>query len=98
MTTKIKSAEHLEEHELNKLLKYLTIKEEWLYYVIVRLGISTALRFSDLSRLKWLDILNKDTIVLNEKKTGKRREIPPNKDLRDKLNVINEKMDSPQSD
>ena len=58
MTSRIKSAEHLEEHELNKLLKHLSKNEEWLYYLIVRLGVSTALRFSDLSQIKWLDILN----------------------------------------
>jgi integrase len=51
MTSRIKSAEHLEEHELNKLLKHLSKNEEWLYYLIVRLGVSTALRFSDLSIL-----------------------------------------------
>ena len=52
LTTKIKSAEHLEEHELNKILKHLSKNEEWLYYLIVRLGVSTALRFSDLSQIK----------------------------------------------
>jgi integrase len=97
-TTKIKSAEHLEEHELNKILKHLSKNEEWLYYLIVRLGISTALRFSDLSRLTWMEILNKNVLVLNEKKTGKRREIPLNKELSAKLIQIYNKLGSPQTD
>ena len=57
MTTKLKSAEHLEELELNKLLKYLHKNELWVYYILVRLGVSTALRYSDLSRVRWVDVL-----------------------------------------
>ena len=63
-TTKIKSAEHLEEHELNKLLKYLSKNENWMYYTIVRLGVSTALRFSDLSKIRWSDILQKEALII----------------------------------
>ena len=95
LSTKIKSAEHLEEHELNKLLKHLYKNEEWLYYIIVRLGISTALRFSDLSKIKWSDILNKEVLILNEKKTGKRREIPLGKELLENLNNTYKKMGFP---
>ena len=95
MTSRIKSAEHLEEHELNKLLRHLSKSEEWLYYLIVRLGVSTALRFSDLSQLKWIDILNKDNLFLNEKKTGKRREIPLGKEISENLKQIHKKLCSP---
>jgi integrase len=95
LTTKIKSAEHLEEHELNKILKYLCHNEEWLYYLIVRLGVSTALRFSDLSQIKWSDILNNEVLQLNEKKTGKRREIPIGRELSENLRNIYKKMGSP---
>jgi integrase len=71
MTTKLKSAEHLEEQELNKLLKYLYQNQKWTYYILVRLGVSTALRYSDLSRITWEMVLNKQTILIKEKKTGK---------------------------
>ena len=92
LTTKIKSAEHLEEHELNKILKHLSKNEEWLYYLIVRLGVSTALRFSDLSQIKWSDVLNKEVLLLNEKKTGKRREIPLGKELSENLKLTYKKL------
>ena len=59
MTTKIKAAQHLDEQELNKLLKYLSKNQLWTYYIMVRLGVSTALRFSDLSSLTWGDVLHK---------------------------------------
>ena len=68
MTTKIKSAESLEELELNKLLKYLSQNEHWVYYLIVRLGVSTALRFSDLSRIKWIEVLEKLIALVSEGK------------------------------
>jgi len=95
MTSKIKSAEHLEENELNKLLKHLSKNNEWLYYTIVRLGVSTALRFSDLSQIRWCDVLNKDILIVNEKKTGKRREIPLGKELTENLIFLYGKLGQP---
>ena len=71
MTTKLKSAEHLEEQELNKLLKYLSQNQLWIYYLLVRLGVSTALRYSDLSRITWEMVLGKQKLLIKEKKTGK---------------------------
>lgn len=73
MTTKIKAAQHLDEQELNKLLKYLSRNQLWTYYIMVRLGVSTALRFSDLSSLTWGDVLHKQKITIKEKKTKKTR-------------------------
>ena len=98
MVTKIKSAESLEEHELNKLLKYLAQNEHWVYYLVVRLGVSTALRFSDLSRIKWNDVLGKKTLVICEKKTGKVREIPIAPELSQNLLSIYRKLGEPISD
>ena len=69
MTTKIKAAQHLDEQELNKLLRYLSKNQLWTYYIMVRLGVSTALRFSDLSCLKWENVLHKRIITIKEKKT-----------------------------
>ena len=96
MILTIKSAEHLEEQELNKLLKYLNSTKNWEYYIIVRLGVSTALRFSDLSRLRWEDVLNKDNILVKEVKTGKIREIPIHSELQLKLNFIYNQLEKPK--
>jgi len=95
MTTKLKSSEHLEEIELNKLLKYLYQNELWVYYILVRLGVSTALRYSDLSRICWKDVLNQPTLTLKEKKTTKVREIPIQPELQDTLLKVYIKMGSP---
>lgn len=98
MTTKLKSAEHLEELELNKLLKYLYQNQLWIYYLLVRLGVSTALRYSDLSRVRWVDVLNKETLTLREKKTAKVREIPLKSELGDTLSKIYLKMGCPDKE
>jgi len=98
MATKIKSAEHLEEFEVNKLLKYLHQNELWNYYILVRLGISTALRFSDLSQIRWREFLGKEKMTIKEKKTGKVREIPLHTDLVENLTSVYLKVGSPHQD
>ena len=98
MTTKIKAAQHLDEQELNKLLKYLSKNQLWTYYIMVRLGVSTALRFSDLSSLTWGDVLHKQKITIKEKKTQKTREIPICAELQGVLLDIHSKLKKPQLD
>jgi integrase len=95
MTTKSKTSEHLEEQELNKLLKYLYQNEEWTYYLFVRLGVSTALRYSDLSKITWSQVLNQEMLIIKEKKTGKTREIPIQPELTEKINLMYEKLNRP---
>jgi integrase len=95
MTTKSKTSEHLEEQELNKLLKYLYQNEEWTYYLFVRLGVSTALRYSDLSKITWSQVLNQEKLIIKEKKTGKTREIPIQPELTEKINLMFEKLNRP---
>ena len=90
-----KSAEHLEEVELNKLLKFLYQNQLWTYYLLVKLGVSTALRYSDLSQLKWFDVLNKTNLLIREKKTKKVREIPISTELLENLKKIYLRMGSP---
>lgn len=97
--SQIKSAQHLDEDEVNKLLKYLSKQNLWEYYLMVRLGISTALRFSDLSRITWEDVVGRERFFVVEKKTGKKREIPLGMELRMILNTVYKKLgDPPLSD
>jgi integrase len=98
MNTKLKSAEHLEENELNRLLKYLNKNDNQLYYLLVRLGISTALRYSDLSRITWSMVLNKSILFLREKKTNKVREIPIPIELQETIKKSYLKLGSQEPD
>lgn len=96
MITKIKSAQHLNELELNKLLKYLLQNQLWTYYILVRLGVSTALRFRDLSSLNWEDVLHRKKIIITESKTKKTREIPLGANLQKVLLEIYSRMEKPK--
>ena len=96
MATKIKAAQHLDEQELNKLLKYLLKNKLWTYYIMVRLGVSTALRFSDLSSLAWGDVMHKQKITIREKKTKKTREIPISVELQKLLLDTHTKLKNPE--
>jgi integrase len=98
MNTKLKSAEHLEENELTRLLKYLNKNDNQLYYLLVRLGISTALRYSDLSRITWSMVLNKTVLLLREKKTNKVREIPIPIELQETIRKSYLKLGSQEPD
>lgn len=96
MSTKIKAAQFLDELELNKLLKYLSRNQLWTYYIMVRLGVSTALRFGDLSGLKWEDVIGKNVIIIKEKKTGKIREVPLGMELRQILQATYFNLGKPE--
>jgi integrase len=47
----------------------------WKMALLIEVGFRTLLRYSDISRFTWENVLNKDELVLNEKKTGKKRSI-----------------------
>lgn len=70
----------------------LLADKKYKYYALFTLGINTGLRISDLLSLKWEDILNSrgkitDRIILFEKKTRKRAEIPLNKTVQGALSL-----------
>ena len=72
---KYTTSDFLTPEELNRAIKYFHRNNQPKMALLLEFGSKTLLRYSDLSRLKWIDILNKESIVINEKKTGKRREI-----------------------
>ena len=92
------TADYLTPDELNRLLKYLANNEKWFYYLIVRIGVSTALRFSDLIQLTWVDLLGKSDLEIKEQKTGKIRSIPLSKELSALISGIYDKMGKPNKD
>jgi integrase len=59
------------------------------------LGVSTALRYSDLSRITWEMVLGKQSLLIKEKKTGKMREIPLQDELVEILYKVYLKLGSP---
>ena len=92
MTTSIyKTSDYLTTDELHRLIRYFKKLGNLRMCLLIEFGVKTLLRYSDLSRIQWVDILGKETLVLNEKKTNKRREITIGKSLRESIdNTYNE--------
>ena len=70
--------------ELKKLANYFLKKGELRNYVLIVMGVYTALRVSDLLKLRWTDVYDferkqyKSHITLTEQKTGKEKVIALN--------------------
>lgn len=63
--------------DIKNLENYFYQREEYGNYLLVVMGLNTALRISDLLKIKWQDVYNKETkqflthVHLTEQKTGK---------------------------
>ena len=74
-TTIEKTSDYLTTDELKRLNRYFRNAKNYQMALLIEFGFRTLLRYSDISRLTWENVLNKDELVLNEKKTGKKRTI-----------------------
>lgn len=70
------TADYLQWNEAMQLVKKLYRDGRYRDSLLLATGFMTGLRISDILRLTFADILNGDMLIINEKKTGKRREIP----------------------
>lgn len=86
--------------DIKKLKIYFIKRKEYRNYLLITIGLNTALRISDILRLKFGDIYNYETgrfkshIVINEKKTGKTQNIFINKQVINALKVYGYKKRS----
>jgi integrase len=83
---------YLEWSEVQYLIQRLEKDEDYKYCLLVSTGVYTGLRISDLLGLRYCDIIDNDKLVLNEKKTNKRREIKINTDLKELVIRISKKL------
>ncbi len=70
------TADYLQWSEAMMLVKKTFRDSRYRDSLLLATGFMTGLRISDILRLTFADILNGDMLIINEKKTGKRREIP----------------------
>ena len=90
-----KTSDYLSTEELRKLNRYFQNQKNYSMALIIEFGFRTLLRFSDLERFKWEDILNMDELTLNEKKTNKRRAIKVGEVLRELITKYYSEMENP---
>ena len=70
------TADYLQWTEAMTLVKKMYRDKLYRDSILIATGCMTGLRISDILRLTYADILDNDILTINEKKTGKRREIP----------------------
>ena len=78
----ITTADYMPWSEMSNLVRKLYRDGNVRLSLLVLTGCFTGLRVSDLLRLTWGDILTNDKLLIVEKKTGKRREIGVNRQLK----------------
>ena len=99
MTSTIyKTSDYLSTDELHRLIRYFKKLGNLRMCLLIEFGVKTLLRYSDLSRIQWNDIIGKDTLILNEKKTGKRREISIGKTLRESIETSYNELKQPNKE
>jgi integrase len=83
---------YLDWNDFIYLITKLEKDENYKFCLLISIGVFTGLRISDLLTLKYSDILNSETFVIQEKKTKKNRSIKVNKDLKDIVERIVKKL------
>jgi len=67
MTTTIeKTNDYLTTDELKRLNRYFQKEQNYQMALLIEFGFRKLLRYSDISRFTWENVLNKDELVLNE--------------------------------
>jgi len=84
-TSRNKTSDYLTTDEILRLIRYFKKMGNHRMVLLIEFGIKTLLRYSDISRINWSDVLCKETLILNEKKTNKRREITIGRTLRESI-------------
>jgi len=77
----ITTADYLEWSEMTALVRSLFREGNYTMSLLIALGSFWGLRISDIRNLTWGDILNKETLIVIEHKTDKRRIIAVNQQL-----------------
>ena len=76
------TADYLEWSEMVNLVHKLAKDKNYKMSLLIAVGSFWGLRISDILNLRWEDILDKDEFIISEKKTGKRRTIRVNTQLK----------------
>jgi integrase len=65
---------------------------DWKFSLLIKVGMTTGLRISDILTIHWNDIIGKDHLEVTEKKTKKYRKIPIHPELREMVTRMNHRL------
>lgn len=92
------TADYIEWSKLQNLILKLERDGDFKFALLMSIGSYTGLRISDLLKLRWNEILEKDFLEVTETKTGKFRKIKINTNLKDSIERIFLKNNNPSID
>lgn len=72
--------------------------KEYKFSLLIGMGAFTGLRISDILSIRWCDVLDKEVLHLNEKKTDKHRSIKLNNELKELIKESYQLMGNPPID
>ena len=81
-------------HQVRELAMYYLKRGEIRNHVLIVMGVHTALRISDLLRIRWDDVYDfekkrvRDSVSITEKKTGKTKIVALSKNIKTALNLF----------
>lgn len=91
----ITTSDYLSYSDYQRLVQTLIDEKKYWWACYCILSFCTGLRFSDVSRLTWEDILDQRKIIITAKKTNKTHVIPIGENASDHFSTLYEKMGSP---
>ncbi len=75
------AADALDWEEAMSLIRHLNEDGKYRNAMLISCGCFLGLRISDILQIRWCDLLNRETLVIVEKKTGKERHLKVNEKL-----------------
>ena len=94
----ITTADYLPYKDYQKLVQSLINEKKYWWASYCILSFCTGLRYSDVCRLKWEDILDKRKIIITAKKTGKTHVIPIGQNASDHFTSLYNLMGCPNKE
>lgn len=91
----ITTADYLPYKDYQKLVQALIDEKKYWWACYCILSFCTGLRFSDVCKLKWRDVLNERKLITTAKKTGKTHVIPIGQNASDHFTTLYERMGKP---
>lgn len=93
-----KTSDYLTTDEIQRLIRYFKKNQNTRMGLLIEFGVKTLLRYSDMSKLTWEDVLGRETLILTEKKTNKRREINLGKTIRKSIEDSYNQLKTPKKE
>lgn len=91
----VTTADYLPFTDYQKLVQALIDEQKYWWACYCILSFCTGLRFSDVSRLKWRDVLGQKHLIISAKKTGKTHLIPIGNNAAEHFVTLYERMGKP---